>query len=139
MMILIRFFILIVLVFSFNNCGKETVRIEGIDGKPGIDGQSGPKGLDGKDGVLLSIVSIPNRGECVFLGHTVNQVPVWAENETQHADYYNNDQCDHGPSPFTEYCDNTVEEDKHCLIDNWELKTHGVEGEMKVYILRFSL
>jgi len=134
----LKYLIIALLVLG---CGTEKVRIDGLDGKDGIDGISGMDGADGsngQDGVLLSIVSIPNRGECVFLAETTNGMLVWVENEWGHADYYNNDKCDHGPPPLSEYCNNVPESNKHCWVDNILFFTVGKHEEMKVHQLDFN-
>jgi len=131
----------IIAFFILFGCGTEKVRIEGLAGKDGIDGiqgETGVKGIDGKDGVLLSIVSIPDKGECVFLGRNRDLLPVWVENEGGHADYYNNDRCDHGPSPLSEYCNDIPESSKHCWVGNFLFFTVGKQSEMKVHMLDYN-
>lgn len=121
------------LILTFASCGTEKVHIEGIAGEKGDKGDQGIPGMNDLDEGHLTIIPIPNKGECV------NLTPIiWVENEWGHADYYNNDKCDHGPSPLSEYCNNVPESNKHCWVDRLLFFTVGKHAEMKVHMLDFN-
>lgn len=108
----------------------------GNDGPQGPAGPRGPKGDDGDPGVLLTVTKIPVHGQCVDLGGN-----IWIENEGAHADIYNNDLCDHGPSPRKVYCNNIKSDEGNsevCWVGRRQFSIQGKYSSMHVYELDFN-
>lgn len=77
-----------------------------------------------------SVVNIPVQGQCVLV-----EPGLWVENEGDHIDLYNNNQCDHGPSPFVALCDNTYQQEL-CAVQNFLFYITGTYGTMVLNIIK---
>jgi len=110
----------------------------GLPGVPGPKGPKGDKGDPGSPGSVLKVHPLPNRGECVDLGDG-----VWAENEGGHADIYNNDKCDHGPSPRDHYCNDMRDgesgnSNEVCWVGRRQFSIEGAYSDIVFYEIDFQ-
>ena len=125
-------------------CGASKAKIydgtRGLQGAKGDPGATGDKGDPGAAGVSMKMHPLPTYGECVALGDG-----VYAENEGDHADIYNNADCDHGPEPFKAYCDNMTDGEhdssEHgneiCWVGRRQFSIEGADEAIRMYELSF--
>ena len=124
-------------------CGNDTFGLDdlkGDSGNQGPAGNNGNDGVDGSDAVILTIVDMPVAGACYAVAPG-----LFAENEgNTKADLYNNDQCDHGPTPNKVLCDNLHSDDDDngageiCAVDNYIFIVEGGYSAMQMYVLDFN-
>lgn len=78
------------------------------------------------------VVDAPIHGACYELVEDT----LWAENEGDHIDVYNNSDCDHGPAPKGDYCNNVYEQEV-CPVGDYLVYPEEAYTELKIHVLRF--
>lgn len=94
--------------------------------------EDGNNGMDGQDSVVHSSMPIPTTEECYSVAPN-----VWVENEGNHIDVYNNADCDHGPLPKTEYCNNVYEQEM-CPVGILLFYPEDTYKDMVIHMLKFN-
>lgn len=122
--------VLILMMVFMVSCGGSGDR--GATGSTGSPGAPGQDGADGESPYIYYTVDASSIGTCYQVSDT-----VWVENENHEIDVYNNDDCDHGPSPKYEYCDDFVEH-QTCGVDGLLIWFQGVGSDMVLHIVDFN-
>ena len=115
---------------------------QGIQGPKGATGSQGPKGADGKDGkngvdgndtIKTQVYLVPTYGKCVKLAPG-----IYAKNEGDHADIYNNDECRHSGGNRIAICNDLTDAedtDKYTqnevceVIRSTEIYQYTIQGQ----------
>jgi len=77
----------------------------------------------------VTFLPIPYKGQCVRVNDS-----IWVENEGNHMDVYNNDDCDHDPSPKRDYCNDRAP-GQVCWVGCKQLSIEGKNSSMILHVL----
>ena len=82
---------------------------------------------------LLIVHDLPDRGACVQISED-----LWAENEGNHVDIYNNPDCDHSGGTNEVICNDLREVwDEVCWIGTTNFTVEGTYSDTKLYEVSF--